>query len=467
MSAAAAKHRPAAYWLFFWPLALMSVAWLAGKLGQNAILLSYPDGDNELAVFSLASSILWPLIASVAFLPQASNVLVRSRQALGVFCRFVLIGCVLLTTPLVLFGWTPLGRIWIPMLFTVDAETVERVMSYLRWFTPILPLMAFNQVLGGILMQRKMTGRVTTARIADLGTMLLLLILGLKLGLPAIPVITVSWVASNLAGFVVTAAFWLRAGGTRIWKPDTAGGEEEAGIDRLPVEALTVGAVFGYYWPMALTSIMFALSRPIIFNLVTRLNPTGDPAGPDVDAIIAALTLAFTFAMLFQGIVNQFRNVSVTFDDDPVGVKRFMVHATALLTGVMALMVATPVDTVFLRIVQQADGRVLTYALDTLWVLLLVPVTVAWRNWYHGRAMIERKTAIMGFAAVFRNLAIYLAGWGFLATGTLDALTGAFLIVLGFFVEGLVVMLRVEGGRLLRRPAPPAVEPDPAESVSG
>jgi hypothetical protein len=70
-----------------------------------------------------------------------------------------------------------------------------------------------------------------------------------------------------------------------------------------------------------------------------------------------------------------------------------------------------------------------------------LPIMVALRNYFHGLAMIDRKTGPMGAAAVARNLATYGVSALFLAAGWLNHVTAAMILAVGFLSETLVMIL--------------------------
>ena len=120
--------------------------------------------------------------------------------------------------------------------------------------------------------------------------------------------------------------------------------------------------------------------------------------------MIAGLGLAVSFQMIFHGMVNQFRDVFVTFGKENfAGVIRFMSVVTISGTVVIALVNMTPLAHWYLSIAQGAEGEALQVAKECLWVLILLPAVLMLRNYYHGLSLINRKTKGMALGGVFRN----------------------------------------------------------------
>jgi hypothetical protein len=178
---------------------------------------------------------------------------------------------------------------------------------------------------------------------------------------------------------------------------------------------------------------MFSLSRPILYSFLGRL--------PDPAPIIAALRVGFDFALIFHNLLNQFRHLFVTFGKaDLPGVRRFMIRVTAVVVGGMLLVTMTPLAHVLLRDLIGVRGEVLTMSRHVLMVMCLLPILVSFRNYFHGLAMIDRRTGPMGAGAVIRNLATYGASALLLGLGRLNHVTAAAILTVGFLGETLVVI---------------------------
>ena len=95
------------YWNFYWPLALMGVVMMLSRQFQNRALASYPDAKREIVVFALAFSTFSLFRAAIIFVPQMTNVLVRSRRSYGLVLAFTCAVCGVLTAPVALLALTP------------------------------------------------------------------------------------------------------------------------------------------------------------------------------------------------------------------------------------------------------------------------------------------------------------------------------------------------------------------------
>jgi hypothetical protein len=422
------------YWRFYWPLSLMGAVALAGRFAQNYVLLGYREGVRELAVFALALSVLHPFRGVVlGFMPHMTNVLVRGPASLRAVLRFLLALCVLSTVPVLLLGWTPIGPALLARIFSVSGERIARIVEYMRYFSPLIPLGGASSFLIGMLVQARRTGVVSVLHALHLVLVVVVLVAGVRLGWSPVATLSLSLLLPQAAHAVMAGALLLRF--RRPFEPDRD-------------EALTQKSIASYFLPLAATTMLFTLSRPIIFALLTTLNPAGDPALPAVEPLIAAVSLAFTFSMVFQSAVNQFRHLFVTFGRrDREGVRRFMIRTGGVVTVLMLVCVASPLAGLFFRHLQGASGETLEMAIQALWPLCLVPVVIGLRNYFHGLAMVHRRTLSMTAGSLMRNVAIVAVGAALLHLGAYNHLGATATLIVGFSAEAFTVFLGTRGLR--------------------
>lgn len=425
--AAAFETRPyGQYWQFFWPLAIMGVVNLAGRMAQNYTLLDFPNGIRELATFSLAMSIYWPISGVIAFLPQFSAVMIKGFRSLRSALIFVALICLAIEACLAWMAFSSSGRFLIETIFRTAPTVTDDIQDYLALLMLAPVFTAYSQLYMGIVVKARKTFTATLNRSITLGVTILVLAVGLSQGYPPKYVLVASVALPDLASLLLMFGAYLKK----------ARNITAASDDPRPFSEL-----YRFYWPMALTTIMFTLSRPIIFYLVSQQASLSE----DEKALyISALTLSFTFGLLFQFAINQFRHVSVTFsEDDPIRVRNFMIQSTILITLGILVAQITPFSSLFLAYAQGAEGELLRMSYLAIWPMVLIPPIVAWRNFHHGIAMNRRQTKVMGVSAIARNVMIYLVGIALMAFGWFNVVSAASLMIVGFATEGLLATLVV------------------------
>ncbi len=405
----------------------MGVVLLTGRLAQNFVLLHYEAGVEELAVYALALAVFGPFRAALIFVSQMTNVLVRGPKSFRHSLRFVTGISLVLTLPIALLAWTPLGPMLLPFIYDVPPARIARIVLYMRFFTPLILLEGLSRFGEGLLVQAHRTATVTVMHALELALLAGVLATGMWHGWDPVLTISLSLILPRVLYLVLAAGLAALFHHHRHPEEDSA---------------LSLREMLAFFLPMAGTSILFSLTRPIIYGFVTALNPTGDPALPNVDVIVAVVSLASTFEAIFLGAVNQFRHLMVTFGRDELAqLRRFMVRTTAVITGLMLVVVATPLAELFFRYLQGATGETLRMVRQAVWVTLVVPGAICWRNYYHGQVMVHRRTGGMLVGALMRDLSVLVGAAALSAVGLYNHVTATAMLPLAFSSEAATVML--------------------------
>ncbi|MDH3641889.1 MAG: hypothetical protein OES38_07315 [Gammaproteobacteria bacterium] len=416
------------YWRFYWPLALTGLAVVLSVQFQNAALARFPEAVTELAVFALAYSTFGFFRACLNFIAQLSNVFARSPVGTMRTQRFVLAASVLIMLPLLAIGHTQWGAAGIAAVYGIDMALTARVIEYLVYLAPLVLLSAQRFYYTGLLVQARLTGWVTTLTVIYLVSLVAGLVVGFTLGYQPVYVL----VGSEAVALVihVCGSLWVKI---RSYQPPAIAEHED----------LTYRELAGFFIPVSTTGVMFALSRPVLYAFVART--------PDGVLAIAAMRVAFDFAMIFQQAANQFRHFFVTFGLDDLAVKRkFMAMVCAGITAIMLLIALTPLSNLIWRDLMGIPDAVREISVDVMLVMCLIPAVIIFRNYYHGRLMVERRTAGMAAGGILRVIGIYGLAQGFFAMGWLDHMSASFILILGFVIEAAVVLYVAQKGQGLR-----------------
>ncbi|MCK4283616.1 MAG: hypothetical protein KAX44_04795, partial [Candidatus Brocadiae bacterium] len=412
---------------------LMAVAFFSGRLFQNYVLLRYEEGVRELAMFALAMAFFHPFRGTLIFAPQMANVLVRGPKSFRASFSFLIGMSVLFTVPILLVAWTPLGRRIMPLIYGVSDENIRLILLYLRYFTPLVLVGGVCFYCEGLLVQAKRTGIVSALRIGSLGMLVAVLVIGCGLRWRPVTAVGLSVLLSAVTHAIVAGGF------TLAFRVRHSGGEDSA---------LKQREIAAFFLPMVATTVMFALTWPIIFAFLTSLNPDGDPGLPAVEPMIAGVSLALSFSLLFHATLNQLRHLLVTFvREDRRGVRRFVMRVTAGVAVLMVIVVVSPAARLFLRHLQGAEGPTLTMARQALWVMLLVPPIVGCRNYFHGLAMVDRRTGAMAAGSFARNLAVIVCAPALVALGWYNHVAAAIMFVSALAAEAATVFLLTRARR--------------------
>ncbi|MEM7077673.1 MAG: hypothetical protein AAF513_03490 [Pseudomonadota bacterium] len=407
------------FWRFYWPLALTGVGLVLAVQFQNATLARYPEAVRELAVLALAVGFYGFFNASIQFLSQLTNVYARSPGGSRKTLQFALFTSGLFALCIVSIAITPFGYALIRGVFAIDEALVEQVTAYLLGFSPLIVLNALRQYLTGLLIQAQRTGWITNANFIYLGIMIGGLIAGLNAGLAPVLVIVGSELIAVLVLIVV-----LYIAKRRVY----------ALPEQQEHETVTFGELLRFYIPVSTTGVMFALSRPILYAFVAR--------APSGLVLVAALRVAFDFTTLFQQAANQFRHFFITLGFDDLREKqRFMALIGAGLTLLMLAVALTPLADFIWSDLMAIPPAVVPQATEVLTIMCLMPVAIVYRNYFHSRLMLYRRTAGMAYGAILRVIGIAILSATCFVYGWLDHRSAAAILVVGFFIESFVARL--------------------------
>lgn len=386
----------------------------SGNQLRNAALTRFPDAARELSTYAYAFS-TWVLLWSANnFVPQVANAYARSQRGTRVALQVVL--ALNLSSAVLLFALTlsPLGPALLEGAFGISGRVGDDARTYLLWFAPLLPASGYGQFLDGMLVQAKRTRVVTLARLAQLMAMAAGLLLGLQAGWAAIPTLVVAHYGHAIAG--VASLRWAR---NRFYVPPAAPEHEQA----------THGEVVRFLLPTTVTSVMFTVTRPVLYAALGR---TSDPL-----VAVAAMRIAYDLVASLQMVSNQFRHFFVTFgsSEDLAGKQRFMVWVALALSALLGLaLIPGPREMVFIDVLG-VSGRVLAPAIAATTALVAVPAILMMRNYFHARLLELRAPNAMAVGSALRVLAVSGGCAWLLSAGLLSERTAALSLALGFLCE--------------------------------
>ena len=419
--AAAVPKRVIGYGGFYWPLVLVGLFSVLSDLLRSGTLARTQGGTSELAAFAIASSLVAVLQSTLILAPQLSNVFSRCPVGRRVCRGFLLWLCGLLTLPIVFFGFFPLGKTFVSMIYKVDPSTLEDIILYLRLIAPVILLTGVNAYWIGLLMQCHRTAFITVVNFTQFAAVALTLYLGERCGLPPI----VYAALSQTLPLAIAALFGL---GIVCWKYRLPALQDH----RHP----SYSEIFAFFWPAALSTLLFVLNRPVIFSFLSSAS--------EAVAAVAAFRVALDVCMVFFNSMNQFRNVYVTFGErDLAGVRRFLLQVSTLMAATMALLVFTPLHDILFGGVLGLHDPVKTMAIQAFGIFCLIPLVIALRSEFHGRALLARSTRLMGVASLISLASVLLLCWLLKSIDGLNHSSAAGILVFGFVIEVAVIAVAI------------------------
>ena len=449
------------YRTLFWFLLPLVITELIYELGIQVInggIARVPRPTETLAAYGIAWGLTSFLTGTVSQTRQMSMVLVRDRATFHTVFRcvagfggvhFLILACL---------AFTPVGLWVIDELHAVDPILGGTVRSALGLLLPIPLIVGITRFLSGLLLRVRRTDIISYAMMAGISMSVVSVFLFLPTPtVQADPILlpvaaTYFGVLTELAviiyGYRRFVRRTLKRSSGEIVSGETEGGraagQDAAGQDtaREPVTRrqypLTASYVLRFYWPLAVTIGIQALSRPIINLFVAR--------GADGTESLAVLTIVYALAHLPYGWLNELKNLPPAFQrQDPEGriIRRFTAICGLISFGTMVLMFWTPVRFFLLETLIGVDHDFAVRCTVPLIIFSFFPLAVTIRSYLHGIALRDHRTGAIAPSGPARAGAIVIVVNVLALFDLHGAIRGVAALYSGFVTETIVVRWRM------------------------
>ncbi len=196
----------------------------------------------------------------------------------------------------------------------------------------------------------------------------------------------------------------------------------------------TTSALLAFWFPLALSWMMMTIAQPITAIAISRL--------PDPEVHLAAYGVTFDLGFLLESPIVMLLSASVALTRDRMAYRhllRITVWASAVLSGVFAIVTFTPVYDVIVRRLIGVPADVAAQARPALGLLLPWVGAVAWRRFHQGPLIMGGLTRLISVGTVIRlvTLSVVLAigVWRPFLPG---AMLGALALSASVIVEALI-----------------------------
>lgn len=423
------NHRPRQreLWAVILPLAAVPVMMNLSRTFFSAVLNRFESATDELAAFGVGFYLVMMLWSPSMHFDQMTLMFGKTRRSFRrVLAAATLFGCAVSALGLAI-GLVPPLR-WFVIEFlqrSPDAAVSDRVAFVVMALAPVPLIQALERVIRGALIQARRTRLVfivfATGRVLSIAGAIALFpadfIQERPLLLPVIAYFIDS--ATRLVAYAFIA--W-----RVVWPQLPENGDEPPALSTL----------FRFQYPLMLTALMMALSRPIINAFIAGLD--------DGKIGLAALTVVYPLSNLTYGWLNDARVLAPAFRDRPDSIRairRFSLTSSSIVFVVTALLFATPtVDVILSRVMGAADD-LLPYCRSALLVFCLFPFVVAARGYIQGVAVAQGRTMSMLWSGPLRVVSIVVALYSLAFAGVGGATLGAIALLVGFITEATVVVI--------------------------
>ncbi len=450
--------RIAAFWL---PLAGTWLMMAAEGPYLAAIIARLDRPTENLAAFGVAFALAIIIEAPVIMLMAASTALVTDAASYAALRRFTYTLAAALTLVQVVavlppvFDWLALSLIGLPP--GVARLTHHGLAIMLPW--PIA--IGYRRFRQGLLIRRRLTRLVTCGTAVRLAAMSAAALAAARVPeLEGVHVGTIA-LATGVVVEAVASRVMTRGVVAELLEGTHRGAAADTGAAGAAA-ALTMPAIFRFYLPLAMTSLLAMAVQPAVTFFVGQSRYALES--------LAVLPVIHGLTFLFRALGLSFQEVGIALFGDrweqyrPI--RNFGWMLAAFAAGGLGLIVFTPLAAVWFEDVSGLSPELAAFALLPAQILALLPAGSVWICFQRAVLVHARQTAPITWAGIFEVAVVVV-----LLTVTTQVLSwigavGAATAIVGGRLAGVLFLLAFT----TRVVCPPAAEnapsPDPGGAVS-
>ena len=358
---------PVRIFCFWVPLAAMWWMMAFEHPMVAAVISRLPKPEPNLAIFGVTFSIALIIESPIIMLLTAGTALARDKCSYGRLLCFTHIMATVLTALHLVIGLTPVYPFIMGDLLGVPTELVEASRPTFLIMTPWTAAIAYRRLWQGVLIRFHRTGVVPLTIISRLVAGGITLAFGLwkhclrgaDLGALALSI--------GVTAAAITAYCFVRS---------TV--REHLSNPSPEDKPLPWGSLLEFYVPLALTSLINLVGRPLIIVGIARAaQPLESLAVWPV--IMGALFLGRSLAFSYQEVVVALMDDKPSFER----LRRFTIGLSLTLSSSFALVVLTPFAGIFYENILGLSSELVAFAILPTLTLTLVPgleVLISWRR---------------------------------------------------------------------------------------
>ncbi len=352
------------------------------------------DPELALAAYGVAFSLALVVEAPIIMLLDASVARSVDAEAFRLLRRFALMLGLLVTGIGLLVSLTPLYTLVVEQLMNIPADVAARARPTAQilslWPLPI----GWRRAHQGVLIRADRTGIITVAT----GVRLVTLAAGLFGGLVLLPDrgSVIAGVAMNIS-VIVEAALITRATGPVIQSGTFGDAPREPG-------PRTMGELWRFYQPLAVSTILRQLSRPVL--------NAGIAAAGMARASLAAWPVVWGFAILVAGPAWSLQQLTTALAVDEAAYRRVRAFAMTLSGFFAILLLAvgfTPLHGLVMGGVYNLSPELQELARPGLQLLAVYPVLMGAQSLLRGVLIRKGNTGVVRSAMLFNVLTLAAA----------------------------------------------------------
>jgi len=401
---------------FYLPLALSGLLMTLQQPVVMSVIARTTSPKESLAAYGLALSVAVLLESPIQMLLTAGAVLAHDKPSFRLLQRSTLAAGATLAGLAAILAFTPLGQVFFHHILSapskISAHTVVALRVMVFW--PLV--VAWRRLYQGILIS---LGQTRAISYGTVGRLVVIAAVAFLVAVPAGGPGAVAGTSALMAGAVFEALFvtgWLRLAGRSM---NDAHSE---------TEALTLGRLGRFYWPLALTSVLTVLSWPLINAGIGRSAMS--------EQSLAAWPVILSLLWLFTTPLQMLQQMTIALaaDTDLRAVRHFALGFGAVMSGLLGLICFTPLLEVLLVRVLTTPAEIIVPVVLAGRLLVPLPFLAATEAFCQG-FLIQRKCTAVVRTAMGINLLVLSSAF---IIGTQRGSVPGFLLAPAAMTAGLL-----------------------------
>lgn len=362
--------------LFWFPLALMWIMMAVEQPVITAVIARLPFSKENLAVFGITFSIALLIESPVIQMLSTGTALVKGRQTYHRVLKFMHFLAISLTLLHILIAVTPLYSFIVGRIIGAPEDLLEPSRNAFLVMVPWAASIGYRRLWQGVLIRFGKTEVIPITMIIRLLVSATVLMFGFFTKLLSGAVLgALALSAGVIAGAVASYVFLNKI--KKQFLTETENDEEK----------LSLKDFVSFYYPLALTSFIMLLVRPII--------TTGLARAPEPLASLAVWPVIHSFLFMFNSMAISSQEVIIALLHDRksyYALRKFIYLLSAILGSLFLIVSLTLLSDVWFRNIVGLSEELLEYVHTPLLILFVVPVIVSFISLFRGIQIVHKRT---------------------------------------------------------------------------
>ena len=386
----------------------------------QSVISRKPDTETQLAAFGLMFSLSILIETPVIMLLATSNALSRNRHAFQVLWRFMMGINGLVTILALLVAFTPLLDFYLGSLLNVPEQIIDATRPAMQIMVLWSAFIGYRRFHQGVLI------RFGHTRYVGYGTLIRIFVSGgVAIGLGAI---------TQIAGASIGAlSLILAVGAEAVYTYFVSRKDVKRLLETALTatqKALTYRDALKFHVPLAMTSVITLLIRPVIERGLASM--------PDATQALAAWPIVFSIAMVMRSGGMAFQEVVISMNQSEQHhqiLRGFTLRLGFGLTIFMTFFAFTPLIDVYSKTILGVPQNLHGLVLVGTQAAILIPVLTTLQSYFRALLMLTERTSVIYQAMILGFFVTTAIVWGVIAVDVHGILAASVGLTVGQIVE--------------------------------